>query len=237
MAVVGQIYYNVQLNELRPEISSTPGITSATFWGPNWSTGRDVAALDLIGADRPIANDYINHLGIQGPPGLIFTIATSANDDVGSHFMLGRTGVFELEDEIYMLKIEPIPKWVLNQEATDRHIAAGIANMRASEEYMEQGLHNRFDYSGGKYTITFQGNTSVDIYKFPEGTDEQGKPIDPSDPSNWGPADWENYKRLQYICSLFYNYGLSEHTKGINGEYDPAGYQDVNNLIIDYSFG
>lgn len=227
MATIGQIYYNVQLNELRPDISSTPGITSATFWGPNWPAGANVTALDLIGTDRPIANSYVNHLGIQGPPGLIFTIATSSNDDVGSHFMLGRTGVFELEDEIYMLKIEPIPKLVLNIEKSNTKKTTGINAMNDADDIEKDGLQNNLD---GPYpvTISYPGidDLHVSVNEFSS-----------LDRSLWTTADWENYIQLEYACNVIHNYGVSEYTKGINGVYDPAGYQDVKNLIIDYSFG
>lgn len=225
MATIGQIYYNVQLNELRPDISSTPGITSATFWGPNWPAGENVTALDLIGTDRPIANNYINHLGIQGPPGLIFTIATSSNDDVGSHFMLGRTGVFELEDEIYMLKIEPVPKMKMDTDASNTAINDGINKMDESDNLKSTGLQNGF--TSYPYTITCEPiGLSVDINAFSN-----------LDRSLWTPADWQNYIQLTSACNAIYNYGVSLYTKGINGIYIPDGYQDVKNLIIDYSFG
>ena len=224
MAVVGQIYYNVQLNELKPNISSTSGVTSATFWGSNWPGGNvDEKGLNLIGSTIP--NAYINHLGIQGPPGMGFRVSTSSNDDDGTYFMLGRTGVFELEDTIYALRIPPIPKMKIDINASNTARNGGIAAMDESDNLKNTGLQNGF--TTYPYTISYSAiGLSVQINAFSS-----------LDRSQWTSADWQNYIQLASACNAIYNYGVSQYTKGINGIYVPDGYQDIKNLIIDYSFG
>ncbi len=234
MATVGQIYYNVQLNELQPNVSSTPNVTGKTFWGDGWPTGTAVAQ-NLINPDAesggPIYNYYINHLGIQGPPGLVFTIGTSPNDS-GSHFMLGRTGVFELEDEIYMLKIEPVQKYTLVEKETQDAYEEGTRAIAYTIDTRTGILANSEDlfHGGTTYDISWDSPAlkgfSVTVHKFST-----------TNMSNWTDADWQNYRQLEYGCDTIYAYGLSEYLKGVNGVYKPSGYQDIKNLIIDYSFG
>lgn len=198
MATIGQIYYNVLDTNSGSYISSS-GINIFEDIIPNYN-----------GAEQFIK------VGIQAPPG------TKVVMNEVKTIMIGRTGMYELDDDIairHMYFIRPY-KYVYDADTSQALIEQGIKDMNkadADRSTAMQALRN--EYPGG---IPSQST-------------------DPTGFKNY----WTKYNQIQSDYIVAYEAGLDEYTRGINGVYtlpnpsdpdDENNYQDLLNVIVDFIY-
>ena len=70
--------------------------------------------------DKNILANYTNvkKIGIQAPPGTKFTFSESLTPNAGQWLMIGRTGIYELNDDIVIksLRFQRPKNYILNKE-------------------------------------------------------------------------------------------------------------------------
>lgn len=191
MANIGQIYYNV--------LNTANGTYETSAKGSNIFS--DVVA--AYGAQQ------FNKLGIQAPPGTKVVI----NDT--KTIMIGRTGIYELDDNIVILSLRFIKprKYVKDIEASDKLIESGKQKMLEAESIRSNSMEQlQEDYP--------DGSIMDDEY-------------------------WKRYNEIQAVYIEAYQLGLDDYNLGVNGVYvlpnqsnleAEENYQDLYNVIIDFIY-
>lgn len=201
MATVGQIYYNVVDTSGGGYMSSGPNIFN-----------------DLIPA---VGAKSFTKLGIQAPPGTKIVM----NDN--KTIMVGRTGIYELDDEIsitHMYFIRP-RNYIKDEAASTAAKKAGVEGMIAANNQRQASLNSL--------------NTAYPDIPTNEFLSDGVTPN-----PNYVPY-WTRYNEIQSIYIEQYNEALSKFNTGSNGIYvlpnpdnenAPENFQDLYNVIIDYLF-
>lgn len=173
MANIGQIIYNIEDYNNSGGYISTSKNGSSTISSADYSTWEDYSAntIDLF-SGNVISQLYSNtivfsKLGIQAPPGTKIVLNKDKN------IIVGRTGVYELDEEINITDLYFIrpKKYVLDEVATEKNLTEGIAKLTAAEEARELGmeeLNAKQDISDEQYwgeykTIQDQYNADYQI--------------------------------------------------------------------------
>lgn len=194
MATVGQVYYNVVDNNSGSPISS----------------GVDIFS-DIVAAQGAT---QFTKLGIQAPPGT--RVVMNNNKTI----MVGRTGIYELDEDIVITSIYFVRPWqyIKDEAASSAAKEAGINGMlqaNATRQASLDALNARF-------------------------------PNIPTDEDAEGYAEyWEAYNEIQSIYINAYKEALGQFNTGSNGIYvlpDPnnpnseVNYKDLYNIIIDFIY-
>lgn len=225
MASVGQIYYNVldAINQENPsyEDNLISNISSEVLYGEN---GNNIVT-SYQGATQ------FNKIGIQAPPGTQVILNSKS-------IMIGRTGIYELDDDIvitYMAFVKP-KHYVQDTKAIHDAIEESTGIFRQSEIDKENAM-----------TAFYQqyGTLPAQIPSYPQREDydteeeyEAAMAVYQEELENYVAA-YNAYKDIQDAFIASYEPALSEYNQGINGIYvlDPDNpYEDLYNVIIDFIY-
>lgn len=148
-----------------------------------------------------IGRGSFSKIGIQAPVG---TKILLNNKEI----MIGRSGVYELEDgiEITTMYILKPTKYVRDTDAEDAAIANGMAEMKRALDIINPKL-DALDPDASDYTVQYHAIWD----KYRTGTDDQG--------------DYD------------YDAGWNEYQTGKAGIYKANGVKELHNIIIDYIYG
>lgn len=195
MPTVGQVYYNVIDNNSGSYVSSGQNIFS------------DIIA--QVGASR------FNKVGVQAPAGTKIVMNESKT------IMVGRTGIYELDDDIAITNMYFIRprKYEKDEEASQQAIEQGTEGMQAADKKRADDLEQ--------------------FYK-----ENPVMPDPDTDPEGYR-AYWDSYNNIQTTYIEAYQTALSLYNQGVNGIYvlpnpdnidAPENYQDLYNVIIDFIY-
>lgn len=195
MPTVGQVYYNVIDNNSGSYISSGQNIFS------------DIIA--QVGASQ------FNKVGVQAPAGTKIVMNESKT------IMVGRTGIYELDDDIAITNMYFIRprKYEKDEEASQQAIEQGTEGMQAADKKRADDLEQ--------------------FYK-----ENPVMPDPDTDPEGYR-AYWDSYNNIQTTYIEAYQTALSLYNQGVNGIYvlpnldnidAPENYQDLYNVIIDFIY-
>lgn len=195
MPTVGQVYYNVIDNNSGSYVSSGQNIFS------------DIIA--QVGASQ------FNKVGVQAPAGTKIVMNESKT------IMVGRTGIYELDDDIAITNMYFIRprKYEKNEEASQQAIEQGTEGMQAADKKRADDLEQ--------------------FYK-----ENPVMPDPDTDPEGYR-AYWDSYNNIQTTYIEAYQTALSLYNQGVNGIYvlpnpdnidAPENYQDLYNVIIDFIY-
>lgn len=195
MPTVGQVYYNVIDNNSGSYVSSGQNIFS------------DIIA--QVGASQ------FNKVGVQAPAGTKIVMNESKT------IMVGRTGIYELDDDIAITNMYFIRprKYEKDEEASQQAIEQGTEGMQAADKKRADDLEQ------------FYKENSV-------------MPDPDTDPEGYR-AYWDSYNNIQTTYIEAYQTALSLYNQGVNGIYvlpnpdnidAPENYQDLYNVIIDFIY-
>lgn len=188
--IVGQLVYNLD------DYDNTGGTVSTIT--------KDQLYKNFF--DGVWSNYQIKKIGIQAPPGTKIRISTNAGASTAQEIMIGRNGIYELEDEFVRIKYFCFirqPKWVYDAEATDtKKVNGEEALNRAKEDFIKK--LNELDKTAEDYWIDYDKAFNEYIIEYEEAysiymqgingvyknidtgkTDDNGNPIYESiDPKN-----------------------------------------------------
>lgn len=195
MPTVGQVYYNVIDNNSGSYVSSGQNIFS------------DIIA--QVGASQ------FNKVGVQAPAGTKIVMNESKT------IMVGRTGIYELDDDIAITNMYFIRprKYEKDEEASQQAIEQGTERMQAADKKRADDLEQ--------------------FYK-----ENPVMPDPDTDPEGYR-AYWDSYNNIQTTYIEAYQTALSLYNQGVNGIYvlpnpdnidAPENYQDLYNVIIDFIY-
>lgn len=195
MPTVGQVYYNVIDNNSGSYVSSGQNIFS------------DIIA--QVGASQ------FNKVGVQAPAGTKIVMNESKT------IMVGRTGIYELDDDIAITNMYFIRprKYEKDEEASQQAIEQGTEGMQAADKKRANDLEQ--------------------FYK-----ENPVMPDPDTDPEGYR-AYWDSYNNIQTTYIEAYQAALSLYNQGVNGIYvlpnpdnidAPENYQDLYNVIIDFIY-
>lgn len=195
MPTVGQVYYNVIDNNSGSYVSSGQNIFS------------DIIA--QVGASQ------FNKVGVQAPAGTKIVMNESKT------IMVGRTGIYELDDDIAITNMYFIRprKYEKDEEASQQAIEQGTKGMQAADKKRADDLEQ--------------------FYK-----ENPVMPDPDTDPEGYR-AYWDSYNNIQTTYIEAYQTALSLYNQGVNGIYvlpnpdnidAPENYQDLYNVIIDFIY-
>lgn len=195
MPTVGQIYYNVIDNNSGSYVSSGQNIFS-----------------DIVVQVRA---SQFNKVGVQAPAGTKIVMNESKT------IMVGRTGIYELDDDIAITNMYFIRprKYEKDEEASQQAIEQGTAGMQAADKKRSEDLER--------------------FYK-----ENPDMPDQDTDPEGYK-AYWDAYNNIQTAYIEAYQTALSLYNQGVNGIYvlpnpdnvdAPENYQDLYNVIIDFIY-
>lgn len=195
MATVGQVYYKV--------IIPSDG-------GEPISTGQDIYQ-DIV---KAVGASKFTKLGVQAPPG---TKMVFNEPDNPKEIMVGRTGIYELDEDISITSLRFVRprRFEYKAEESEAIQQAGIKSMLEAEHARRDAL--------------------ADLNAGGEPTEE-----DPKDR-----IYWDQYEAIQNTYSQSYQPGLIEYHRGINGVYKlpneedinaPENYDEIYNVIIDFIY-
>lgn len=195
MPTVGQVYYNVIDNNSGSYVSSGQNIFS------------DIIA--QVGASQ------FNKVGVQAPAGTKIVMNESKT------IMVGRTGIYELDDDIAITNMYFIRprKYEKDEEASQQAIEQGTERMQAADKKRADDLEQ--------------------FYK-----ENPVMPDPDTDPEGYR-AYWDSYNNIQTTYIEAYQAALSLYNQGVNGIYvlpnpdnidAPENYQDLYNVIIDFIY-
>lgn len=195
MPTVGQVYYNVIDNNSGSYVSSGQNIFS------------DIIA--QVGASQ------FNKVGVQAPAGTKIVMNESKT------IMVGRTGIYELDDDIAITNMYFIRprKYEKDEEASQQAIEQGTEEMQAADKKRADDLEQ--------------------FYK-----ENPVMPDPDTDPEGYR-AYWDSYNNIQTTYIEAYQTALSLYNQGVNGIYvlpnpdnidAPENYQDLYNVIIDFIY-
>lgn len=195
MPTVGQVYYNVIDNNSGSYVSSGQNIFS------------DIIA--QVGASQ------FNKVGVQAPAGTKIVMNESKT------IMVGRTGIYELDDDIAITNMYFIRprKYEKDEEASQQAIEQGTEGMQAADKKRADDLKQ--------------------FYK-----ENPVMPDPDTDPEGYR-AYWDSYNNIQTTYIEAYQTALSLYNQGVNGIYvlpnpdnidAPENYQDLYNVIIDFIY-
>lgn len=144
MATVQQIIYNLENYGGAGLISTAAANRNSTIsWDGSdedktvYENGRINIYQNLIGEEQ-----VLTKLGIQGPPGTVFHAGSSAEESQSKRIMIGRSGVYELDQtiEIRFLKFEQPIKYKLDEGETGDYLREGMAELQTAETARDEAI-------------------------------------------------------------------------------------------------
>lgn len=152
----------------------------------------------------------VKKIGIQAPPGTKFTFNKATTQDTGEWIMIGRTGIYELNDDIVInyLKFQRPQNYIVNKELSQQLQATGTGIMKVARDTFLQKI-NELEKTLGQA---------------PDRTEA-------------GSEYWTEYNNAHQNYITQYKSGLGIYLKGKAGVYVPdPTIVDLYNIIIDFTY-
>lgn len=184
--------------------------TETTLVGDLGLTDYMENRIDIFNKNILVNYTNVKKIGIQAPPGTKFTFSESTTPNTGQWLMIGRTGIYELNDDIVIksLRFQRPKNYILNKELSQELQSNGTSIMKqARDEFLT---------------------------KVTELTKSQGTVPDRTETGN---DYWIQYNNLHQQYVTKYRSGLGLYLKGKAGVYVDGSEDDLYNIIIDFTYG
>lgn len=185
-------------------------LNDSTETTTNDETDYENKKINIFGVN--ILKDFNNvkKIGIQAPPGTKFTFNKATTQDTGEWIMVGRTGIYELNDDIVIdyLRFQRPQNYIINKELSQQLQATGTGIMKAARDTFLQKI-NELEKTLGQA---------------PDRTEA-------------GSEYWTEYNNAHQNYITQYKSGLGIYLKGKAGVYVPdPTIVDLYNIIIDFTY-
>lgn len=166
--------------------------------------------IDIFGANILKGFNNVKKIGIQAPPGTKFTFNKATTQDTGEWIMVGRTGIYELNDDIVInyLRFQRPQNYIINKELSQQLQATGTGIMKVARDTFLQKINDLEKTLG----------------QAPDRTEA-------------GSEYWTEYNNAHQNYITQYKSGLGIYLKGKAGVYVPdPTIVDLYNIIIDFTY-
>lgn len=176
----------------------------------NDETDYENKKIDIFGVNILKGFNNVKKIGIQAPPGTKFTFNKATTQDTGEWIMVGRTGIYELNDGIVInyLRFQRPQNYIVNKELSQQLQATGTGIMKVARDIFLQKI-NELEKTLGQA---------------PDRTEA-------------GSEYWTEYNNAHQNYITQYKSGLGIYLKGKAGVYVPdPTIVDLYNIIIDFTY-
>lgn len=176
----------------------------------NDETDYENKKIDIFGVNILKGFNNVKKIGIQAPPGTKFTFNKATTQDTGEWIMVGRTGIYELNDDIVInyLRFQRPQNYIVNKELSQQLQATGTGIMKVARDTFLQKI-NELEKTLGQA---------------PDRTEA-------------GSEYWTEYNNAHQNYITQYKSGLGIYLKGKAGVYVPdPTIVDLYNIIIDFTY-
>lgn len=194
------VYSTVYQNNLNDSTETTT----------NDETDYENKKIDIFGVNILKGFNNVKKIGIQAPPGTKFTFNKATTQDTGEWIMVGRTGIYELNDDIVInyLRFQRPQNYIVNKELSQQLQATGTGIMKVARDIFLQKI-NELEKTLGQA---------------PDRTEA-------------GSEYWTEYNNAHQNYITQYKSGLGIYLKGKAGVYVPdPTIVDLYNIIIDFTY-
>lgn len=185
-------------------------LNDSTETTTNDETDYENKKIDIFGVNILKGFNNIKKIGIQAPPGTKFTFNKATTQDTGEWIMVGRTGIYELNDDIVInyLRFQRPQNYIVNKELSQQLQATGTGIMKVARDIFLQKI-NELEKTLGQA---------------PDRTEA-------------GSEYWTEYNNAHQNYITQYKSGLGIYLKGKAGVYVPdPTIVDLYNIIIDFTY-
>lgn len=185
-------------------------LNDSTETTTNDETDYENKKIDIFGVNILKGFNNVKKIGIQAPPGTKFTFNKATTQDTGEWIMVGRTGIYELNDDIVInyLRFQRPQNYIVNKELSQQLQATGTGIMKAARDIFLQKI-NELEKTLGQA---------------PDRTEA-------------GSEYWTEYNNAHQNYITQYKSGLGIYLKGKAGVYVPdPTIVDLYNIIIDFAY-
>lgn len=185
-------------------------LNDSTETTTNDETDYENKKIDIFGVNILKGFNNVKKIGIQAPPGTKFTFNKATTQDTGEWIMVGRTGIYELNDDIVInyLRFQRPQNYIVNKELSQQLQATGTGIMKVARDTFLQKI-NELEKTLGQA---------------PDRTEA-------------GSEYWTEYNNAHQNYITQYKSGLGIYLKGKAGVYVPdPTIVDLYNIIIDFTY-
>ena len=185
-------------------------LNDSTETTTNDETDYENKKIDIFGVNILKGFNNVKKIGIQAPPGTKFTFNKATTQDTGEWIMVGRTGIYELNDDIVInyLRFQRPQNYIINKELSQQLQATGTGIMKVARDTFLQKI-NELEKTLGQA---------------PDRTEA-------------GSEYWTEYNNAHQNYITQYKSGLGIYLKGKAGVYVPdPTIVDLYNIIIDFTY-
>lgn len=185
-------------------------LNDSTETTTNDETGYENKKIDIFGANILKGFNNVKKIGIQAPPGTKFTFNKATTQDTGEWIMVGRTGIYELNDDIVInyLRFQRPQNYIINKELSQQLQATGTGIMKVARDTFLQKINE----------------LETTLGQAPDRTEA-------------GSEYWTEYNNAHQNYITQYKSGLGIYLKGKAGVYVPdPTIVDLYNIIIDFTY-
>lgn len=185
-------------------------LNDSTETTTNDETDYENKKIDIFGVNILKGFNNVKKIGIQAPPGTKFTFNKATTQDTGEWIMVGRTGIYELNDDIVInyLRFQRPQNYIVNKELSQQLQATGTGIMKVARDTFLQKI-NELEKTLGQA---------------PDRTEA-------------GSEYWTEYNNAHQNYITQYKSGLGIYLKGKAGVYVPdPTIIDLYNIIIDFTY-
>lgn len=185
-------------------------LNDSTETTTNDETDYENKKIDIFGVNILKGFNNVKKIGIQAPPGTKFTFNKATTQDTGEWIMVGRTGIYELNDDIVInyLRFQRPQNYIVNKELSQQLQATGTGIMKVARDIFLQKI-NELEKTLGQA---------------PDRTEA-------------GSEYWTEYNNAHQNYITQYKSGLGIYLKGKAGVYVPdPTIVDLYNIIIDFTY-
>ena len=185
-------------------------LNDSTETTTNDETDYENKKIDIFGVNILKGFNNVKKIGIQAPPGTKFTFNKATTQDTGEWIMVGRTGIYELNDDIVInyLRFQRPQNYIINKELSQQLQATGTGIMKVARDIFLQKI-NELEKTLGQA---------------PDRTEA-------------GSEYWTEYNNAHQNYITQYKSGLGIYLKGKAGVYVPdPTIVDLYNIIIDFTY-
>lgn len=185
-------------------------LNDSTETTTNDETDYENKKINIFGVNILKGFNNVKKIGIQAPPGTKFTFNKATTQDTGEWIMVGRTGIYELNDDIVInyLRFQRPQNYIVNKELSQQLQATGTGIMKVARDTFLQKI-NELEKTLGQA---------------PDRTEA-------------GSEYWTEYNNAHQNYITQYKSGLGIYLKGKAGVYVPdPTIVDLYNIIIDFTY-
>lgn len=185
-------------------------LNDSTETTTNDETDYENKKINIFGVNILKGFNNVKKIGIQAPPGTKFTFNKATTQDTGEWIMIGRTGIYELNDDIVInyLRFQRPQNYIINKELSQQLQATGTGIMKVARDTFLQKI-NELEKTLGQA---------------PDRTEA-------------GSEYWTEYNNAHQNYITQYKSGLGIYLKGKAGVYVPdPTIVDLYNIIIDFTY-